>query len=387
MRALIWVQHLLGTGHTRRAALIARALAAAGFDVTVAQGGFPVPGATFGAARVVQLPPVRVADPTFQRYLDAEGRAPGPAWEARRAALLLELAAAFRPDVLLLETYPFGRRRFRFELAPLLAAIAARRPRPVVAASVRDILVTRRDPAWEAEVAALARTHCDLVLVHGLEALVSFDATFPPAGRLADRLRYTGYVAPPRTRPARTGDGVGEVVVSVGGGAVGLPLLQAALAARPLSRLARVPWRLLAGPDVPADAVADLRRGAPPGVIVEPARGDFPDLLARCAMSISQAGYNTVVDVLQAGCRAVLVPFAAGGETEQGMRARLLAERGRAEVVDETALSPAALAAAVARALAAPAAPPLLFAADGAAVTARLLSQAVERRRAVVPTP
>ena len=38
-------------------------------------------------------------------------------------------------------------------------------------------------------------------------------------------------------------------------------------------------------------------------------------------LSISQSGYNTVCDVLQAGCRAIYVPFAAGGETEQTVRA------------------------------------------------------------------
>ena len=56
MKALIWVQHLLGIGHVRRAALIARAMTDAGLDVTVASGGFPVAGVGYGDARVVQLP-------------------------------------------------------------------------------------------------------------------------------------------------------------------------------------------------------------------------------------------------------------------------------------------------------------------------------------------
>jgi predicted glycosyltransferase len=53
MKALIWVQHLLGIGHVRRAALIARAMTDAGLDVTVASGGFSVAGVGYGAARVV----------------------------------------------------------------------------------------------------------------------------------------------------------------------------------------------------------------------------------------------------------------------------------------------------------------------------------------------
>jgi predicted glycosyltransferase len=46
----------------------------------------------------------------------------------------------------------------------------------------------------------------------------------------------------------------------------------------------------------------------------------------------------------------VLVPFAGGGETEQTLRANILAEHGRVEVVEESALTPEALAAAIDRA-------------------------------------
>ena len=71
-------------------------------------------------------------------------------------------------------------------------------------------------------------------------------------------------------------------------------------------------------------------------------------------VSVSQAGYNTVMETLQAGARAVLVPFAAGTEEEQTIRAQLLAERGLVHVVEENALTPATLAAAIDRAVLAP---------------------------------
>jgi len=65
-------------------------------------------------------------------------------------------------------------------------------------------------------------------------------------------------------------------------------------------------------------------------------------------------GYNTVAETLQARVRAVLVPFAAGGETEQSLRAELLAARGAAVVVPEAALRLETLAHAVNRAARAP---------------------------------
>jgi predicted glycosyltransferase len=376
MKALIWVQHLLGIGHVRRAALIARAMTDAGLDVTVASGGFPVGGVGYGDARVVQLPPARAADKSFKLLVTEGNRPLDDAWKEHRRTALLTLADEISPDILLLETYPFGRRQFRFELLPLLDGLNRWPSRPLVAASVRDILVAKDNPAREAEMADIARRHLDLVLVHGDPELVPFEATFPSADTIGDLIRYTGYVAPARKPPAPEGDGHGEVVVSVGGGAVGLPLLRAAIDTRPLTALAGIPWRLLAGPDIDEAEFQILRASAPNGVIVERARPDFPDLLARCTLSISQAGYNTLMDILQARCRAVVVPFAAGNETEQTDRARLFEARGLLHIADEAGLSAETLAAAIARTLEAPPPPPFTPALDGAAATARLLIEA-----------
>ena len=50
LRAMIWVQHLLGIGHLRRAVSISRALADADFNVMLVSGGIPItPFARLGA--------------------------------------------------------------------------------------------------------------------------------------------------------------------------------------------------------------------------------------------------------------------------------------------------------------------------------------------------
>ena len=67
---LLYVQNLLGIGHLRRAAAVARALSAAGMDVAFVSGGMPVPHLPLGAARMVQLPPIRAADGDFKKLLD-----------------------------------------------------------------------------------------------------------------------------------------------------------------------------------------------------------------------------------------------------------------------------------------------------------------------------
>ena len=380
---LFYVQHLLGIGHLKRAALIARALDRAGLRVVLVSGGVPVPGLEIGGADLVQLPPLKSRDAAFSVLVDQDGRAVDDAWKARRRDLLLDVYRRTRPRVLLTEQFPFGRRLLRFELLPLLAEAAASRPRPAVVASVRDII----NPPGSAEKSQwmldMVRNHYDRVLVHGDPDLVRLTHSFPAADTIADRLIYTGYVAAPAAT-AGPGAGDGEVLVSAGGGAVAAPLVRAAFEARPLGPLATAPWRILIGGNLPDEAFTALRQAAPPGVVVERVRPDFRALLARCRLSVSQAGYNTMMDVLAARAPAVIVPFVGAGEQEQSLRAALLAGRGLVTVVDERDLSGATLAAGIARALDAPGPRPRETGIDmnGTARTAEIVVRMVAERMA-----
>ncbi len=373
---LFYVQHLLGIGHLRRAQVIARAAAAAGLELLFVSGGITEPDLDVGGAELLPLEPaIRSEDEHFHRLVTGTGQPVDAAIEALRRDRLLALMAARRPRVLLTEMFPFGRRQMRFELLPLMAAARAAPWRPQVVASVRDILTTLKQPGKAAWILETVQRHYDRVLVHGDPALVPFDRTFPEAAAIADRLSYTGYVverAPDSGSAAAAGSG--EVLVSTGGGAVAEPLVTAALAARALSPLAAAPWRVLIGENLPEARFRALAAMAPAGVTVERSRPDFLALLAACRLSISQAGYNTTLEVLAAGRPALVVPFAAGAETEQTLRARQLQEQRRMVVVEEAGLTPERLAGGIARALALPPPPPLAIRLDGAAETARQLA-------------
>lgn len=348
------VQYLLGIGHLQRALRIADALADRGLEATLVSGGAPVEELRANRTRkIVQLPPIRARDSSFA-LVDEAGRPAGEdLWRARRDALLAAFAEA-RPDVVVTEGFPFARRAFRVELDPLIAAARNTVPRVRVVSSIRDILVMRDDPERRREIVARVRADFDLVLVHGDPAFVPLEASFPAAAEIADRLLYTGYVAAEAeaAEAAAPEDAGGEVVVSAGGGAAGRALMRAVLAARRAGSLAEAPWRLLAGPHLPEDEFRALSDGAPHGVVVERFRPGLARLLRQARVSVSQAGYNTVLDVLAAGVPAVLVPFAEGRETEQTLRAEHLAKRGVAEMVPGADLSPERLAQAIARALA-----------------------------------
>lgn len=378
-RVFIWVQHLLGIGHLMRAAHIARHLAARGWAVELASGGAEWPGLDCGTARLHQLPPVRAADAAFSALVGLDGRPLSDAFKALRRDLLLRLFVQAEPDVLILEHFPFGRAQLRFELDTLLATAAGSAARPLILASVRDILVARR-PAREAEAVAAVERSFDAVLVHGDPALVPLEASFGGAARISSKLVYTGYVGGAAQAPEPPpGDGEKEIIVSAGGGAVGGRIAEAALAAAASMPHVRR-WRILIGANAGPELLHKLRARAPSWVVVEPTRPDFRGLLARSAVSVSQAGYNTVVDVLAAAARAVLIPFATERETEQTLRAERLARRGLARVLPEASLTPDRLAAFVAEALAMPR-PAGKVKTDGEAETERILAQAIANRR------
>jgi predicted glycosyltransferase len=349
---LFYVQHLLGIGHLRRALYIVEALTAQGLAVTLVSGGEPLPDlADAAAARVIQLAPVRARDASFRNLVDGGGRPVDDALRTRRQNALLEAFSSTAPDAVIIEAFPFGRRAFRFELDPLIAAARAQPKRALVLCSLRDIVEAPQDSARRRAIIARVRADFDGVLVHGDPALVPLDASFPEAAEIADRLVYTGYVsASAAAAVADQATSHGEVLVSAGGGAGGGMLLAAALEARQRGCLGDSSWRLLTGPNLPESDFAALMARLPAGVAIERYRRDFPQILRHCRVSVSQAGYNTVLEVLAARAAAVLVPFADMGESEQTLRAELLAARGLADMLPAEELSPDRLAAAITRA-------------------------------------
>ncbi|CAH1668597.1 Glycosyltransferase [Hyphomicrobiales bacterium] len=375
---LIAVTHLLGSGHLVRAANLARALARDGFAVTLASGGMPLRAMEREPFAFVQLPPVRTEGVDFRTLLDEAGQPIDVERKAQRVTLLEGLAAGLRPDAVIVEHFPFGRRQLAAEFLALIAAARVANPKVRVLSSVRDVLVTPR-PERIAEANERLAELFDAVLVHGDAGFLPLDRSWPVDARLAARLRYTGYMAeaPAGVEPIENG----EVLVSGGGSAAAIPLFEFAIAAAKLASPERR-WRILVGRVVGEGEFTRLRDAAPAHVVVERARPDFQALLAGCAISISQAGYNTVLDLVAARRPAIVVPFDAGGETEQAVRAEAMERAGLARclrISGERALTPAALAAAVTAGIGRKP-PDIALALDGARNAATIVRQLLAER-------
>lgn len=337
---LFYVQHLLGSGHVHRIRCIAAELVCRGIPVAVVSGGRPLPAARGDDIEWVQLEPLASSGLDFSTLVDTAGRSADAALWQRRARQLSDAWRRYRPRVLCIESYPFARRQFRFELDPLIETARGDRRVRAVVCSIRDIL-QRRSAERERETVEKVDAGFDAVLVHGDPEVAALDASFGRAADIGGKVVYTGYVAPsPVPRPSAAGGS--EVVVAAGGGAAGLRLYETALDAAVNGRL-DCRWRLLIGPAVGETDFDRLAARSGPGVRVERNRDDFREVIAAASVLVAQAGYNTLADILVTGVPALLVPFEGAGETEQLQRARCFESLGRVHVLRERELAAARL--------------------------------------------
>jgi predicted glycosyltransferase len=296
--------------------------------------------------------------------------------------------------------FPFGRRKFEFELLPLLEHIKATRSHTKVVCSLRDILVSKRDQArYETRVVELVNEYFDLLLIHADPRFQRLEETFPRANELRCAVQYTGFVAgivpravarlPHHHKPSPQSDKlatargtVPQILVSIGGGRVGAELLDCAIeASKWLATQLPHRMQIFTGPYISDNEFAALQTKATTHIAVERYTTEFLAHLAASDLSISMAGYNTCMNLLATGTRAIVHPFTGNHNEEQTIRAEKLARLGLVEVIYARELLPQILAEKIVRQLnAKPAATPLLDL-RGVEKTASLLSELVRSNR------
>ncbi len=352
MKLLIVVTHLLGTGHLARALTLGRSFAKSGHKVTVASGGQPAPQLDAQGVDLVQIPELRSNGVDFSQLLTSDGVLADEDYMASRRQKLCTIFEQNAPDVLITELYPFGRRSLRTEFQTLLDTAKSHPKPPVIFSSIRDILAPPSKPKKAHDAETMIDSYYDGILVHSDPVTTPLEASWPVSDALRKKLHYTGYVTAPAPAPHPDGAGKGEILVSAGGGDVGRALYVCAIEAAKIMPDYR--WRLLVGGGATAHArIADLSDPTSPAIL-EPARSDFRQMLPLAAASVSMCGYNTALDLLQTGTPAVFVPFDAGNEVEQGLRAQSLAPLSGIDIIRSSELNPQNLCDALRSVIAAP---------------------------------
>jgi predicted glycosyltransferase len=381
-RLLFYCQHSLGIGHLIRSFSIADGLTNH-FDVVFLNGG-PLPEGQKPPEEIeiINLPPLGF-DADMQLLSRDNSHSVAQA-QRLRVEIMRKALCSVKPEVLLIELFPFGRKKFAAELIPLLEDARFLSTPPMVVCSLRDILVERNQHHDEL-ACHRANRYFDAILVHSDPHFARLEESFHPYSPLKVPVHYTGFV----TRQ-QNGDAAEEpqrasrIVVSAGGGLVGEALLRTAIQAYEFVSVPDKPeMRVIGGPFIPERSWQDLEKisQGKQGVSLFRSVPDLGVELRRASASISQCGYNTAMDILRSRVPALVVPFSGDKQDEQMNRAHRLERLGALRVLEPERLDAQTLAAEIARLLEFQPNPVRLDM-NGVENTSQLLQNLVQRRPA-----
>jgi len=354
-RVAFYCQHVLGIGHLVRSTEILRALCRE-FSVLLIGGGRPVEGFPFPRqVEIVNLPALET-DADFGNLQPVSGAGNLEAIQRARKDMLLSVLERFAPHAFIAELFPFGRKRFAFELIPALEKVRGGYEPAKVVCSLRDILVVKRDQAaHEERVCGIVNRYFDEILVHSDPRFQRLEGTFSRVADLRCAVRYTGYVVGQACASDQVTSEIPAepfVIVTIGSGRYknGHRLLRAVIEVAPLLRHRLV---IFAGPFIPDDEFDQLKEMAAVQRNVQIGRytPDLHPFLRRAELSISMGGYNTIMNILSARTRAIVFPYTANDDQEQYIRAEKLQALGVIEMLHTDDLQPHRLAAVVNAAL------------------------------------
>ncbi|MGH3813043.1 MAG: glycosyltransferase family protein [Pseudonocardiaceae bacterium] len=339
-RVVLYSHDTQGLGHTRRNIVIAAALVTArpDTDVLVLTGS---PEAT-----ALPLPPRTevLTLPTLYKHVDGHYSprvlSSSLADVLRMRSRLIETAlSTFEPDLFIVDKVARGVQ------GSLDAALTTLRrdggTRTVL--GLRDVLdeplVAVREWA-AADTTEAIRDLYDEVWVYGDPVIYDpvEEYSLPPS--VADKVVYTGYLAGPRPPCLQirylSHDGAAPpqqpfVLCLVGGGQDGVDLARAFLRARLPPGLCGV---VLTGPYMPRDQRRELLRDAESraDMTVREFVSGADEFVRRASAAVSMGGYNSVCELLGAGCASLLVPRVTP-RMEQALRAARLARAGWVDVL------------------------------------------------------
>jgi predicted glycosyltransferase len=357
-RVLIYSHDTFGLGHLRRCRAIAHALVERnqGLSVLILSGS-PIIGSFDFRTRVdfVRIPGViKLRNGTYtplSLHMDIEQTI------ALRASIIRHTADIFDPDLFLVDKEPTG---LRGEVQETLALLK-RRGTPLVL-GLRDVLdePSLLAPEWQRKnVLPALRELYDEIWVYGLSQICHPLAEIALPRTVREKLVFTGYLRRtvpqgPAWAPAWPQGELPEqpyILVTPGGGGDGEVLIEWVLRAYEHDRGLPHPALLVFGPFMQAERQGAFMRRVAALDRVHAITFDahMEALMARAAGVVAMGGYNTFCEILSFDKRAVVVPRRVP-RMEQYIRTARAQSLGLVTMLlEDAALDPAAMAAAIRR--------------------------------------
>ncbi len=342
---MFYCQHILGMGHLIRSIEIVRGLIP-DFQICFINGGQVIEEFQFPPEiEVVNIPAVKT-DNEFNELRPVDDNLTMEEVENIRKNMLLNICDRLKPDILIIELYPFGRRRFSFELIPLVEK--AKSLGTKIVSSVRDIVVTKQNQErHEEKVCRLINKYFDMLLIHGDPNFVKLDLSFSRIKDLNCPVHYTGYVVQ-KSPTIVTSDKLSNpykplILVSVGGGRFGHNLLECVAKTAPILKH-KIPHhiQMFTGPFCPESVLEKLQNIASNQNNITVARytPNLLDYMEKADLSIGMAGYNTTMNILTTGVKAMMMAFQGNNDKEQETRVKKLDALGRVKMIQPQDLNP-----------------------------------------------
>jgi predicted glycosyltransferase len=359
-RVLFYSHDGFGLGHIQRTLAIAASLARHRPQVamlaltTAIQGDSHRLPLTFDYVRIPSNEAQNARQPRSLRLANSEL---SKRILATRESVITATADAYRPQMMVVDEMPAGRHR---ELVPALSLLRRAAPRVEIVLTLKEIIDTPASlrPYWRNSGGyQLAEETYDRILVFGDRRIGDpvADLDLPPS--VAAKTTFCGYIYDPtdtgeaeviRARLGLAGTERPLIVVTVGGGADGAPVVRAYLEALRERLLPPVASFVTTGPLLDGERRDELDRLAAglPDLTIVPYAPDLRAYLEAADLVVSMGGYNTISEVVGLGKRALVVPRERW--REQVIRAERLAPYGVISVLRLRDLSPESLARAIA---------------------------------------
>ncbi|MGL5076374.1 MAG: glycosyltransferase family protein, partial [Waterburya sp.] len=315
-KVMFYCQHILGMGHLIRSVEIVRGLIP-DFQICFINGGQVIEEFEFPPEiEVINIPAIKT-DSEFTELTPVDDNLTMSELETIRTKILLDTCDRFQPDILIIELFPFGRRRFSFELIPLMEKAKAMGTK--IVSSVRDIVVTKQNQQrHEEKVCRLINKYFDMLLIHGDPNFVKLNLSFSRVNDLTCPVHYTGYVVQPLPQTQLIANKP-LILVSVGGGRFGHNLLECVAHTAPILK-EQIPHYLqvFTGAFSPDEVLAKLQQTTKnlDNITIERYTPNFLNYMQQADLSIGMSGYNTTMNILSTGVKAMMMAFQGNNDKE-----------------------------------------------------------------------
>ncbi|MBF2066869.1 MAG: glycosyl transferase [Calothrix sp. C42_A2020_038] len=352
-KIMFYCQYLSGMGHLVRSTEIVRQLVK-DFKVYFINGGPNIEGFEMPPeVEIIKLPALWLENGQFtvgNSYMSVE-----EVKEFRKNLLISEFDR-IQPDCLITEFFPFGRHKLFFELIPFVKHIKSNSPNTKIACSLRDVIGKETNVEEEEIICNLMNCYFDLLLFHSDPSFQTFTESFSRHQDIKSNIIHTGFVTQTFTFNENdidikqlwgTNNYRKKILVSVGGGRIGYELLETVIEASSILKTA-IPnvIKIFTGPFMPEEKVEQLKQAASnqdhqDNIYIERYTLQLLAYMKTADISISLSGYNTTMNILSTGVRALVVPI--GHETqdkEQLIRTQKLEQMGAIDFIHPDNLTP-----------------------------------------------